>query len=214
MDQEQLLSKKELLDLTGISYGQLYRWKRKNLIPEAWFIRKSTFTGQETFFPKEKILARIAQIKDMKDDLSLDQLANMFSPNPDDVVMDAAELIGRNIVTKVAADLYLERYPTDSLTFEQLLTVYVTDVALKTGEVNLTETSMLMQVLHNAYKRFEQGNARLIFVRKLGVPLCVLTSSMSDCYFDDDTRVVLQLDLAECVEALKLRLGEGGSQHV
>jgi len=24
----------------GISYGQLYRWKRKGLIPESWFIRR------------------------------------------------------------------------------------------------------------------------------------------------------------------------------
>lgn len=47
--EEDLISKKELLDETGISYGQLYRWKRKQLIPEEWFIRKSTFTGQETF---------------------------------------------------------------------------------------------------------------------------------------------------------------------
>ncbi len=54
MIEQELISKKELLELTGISYGQLYRWKRKNLIPEDWFIRKSTFTGQETFFSEEK----------------------------------------------------------------------------------------------------------------------------------------------------------------
>ena len=76
-----LISKKELLELTKISYGQLYRWKRKNLIPEDWFIRKSTFTGQETFFPKERILDRIDKIKNMKGDISLDELANMLSPN-------------------------------------------------------------------------------------------------------------------------------------
>ena len=35
---EELISKKELLELMEISYGQLYRWKRKNLIPEEWFI--------------------------------------------------------------------------------------------------------------------------------------------------------------------------------
>lgn len=50
--EEDLISKKQLLDLTGISYGQLYRWKRKQLIPEEWFIRKSTFTGQEPFFQR------------------------------------------------------------------------------------------------------------------------------------------------------------------
>ena len=78
--ENELISKKELLELTGISYGQLYRWKRKNLIPEEWFVRKSTFTGQETFFPKESMLARIDKIKGMKEDRSLDDIAGMFSP--------------------------------------------------------------------------------------------------------------------------------------
>ena len=50
----QLISKKELLVECGITYGQLYRWKRKKLIPDEWFIRKSTYTGQESFFPREK----------------------------------------------------------------------------------------------------------------------------------------------------------------
>ena len=48
MEQE-LISKKELLEKYAISYGALYRWKRKGLIPEDWFIKKSTVTGQETF---------------------------------------------------------------------------------------------------------------------------------------------------------------------
>lgn len=76
------ISKKEVLELTGISYGQLYRWKRKNIIPEGWFIKKSSYTGQETFFPREKMLARIDAIKEMKDDYSLDELSDFFSPNP------------------------------------------------------------------------------------------------------------------------------------
>ncbi len=60
--EEELISKKEILDMTGISYGQLYRWKRKELIPEEWFIKKSSYTGQETFFPREKIINRINKI--------------------------------------------------------------------------------------------------------------------------------------------------------
>lgn len=79
MQEEQLISKKDVLDQMGISYGQLYRWKRKGLIPEAWFIRRSTFTGQETFFPTEKIVERIRQIKDMKGDHALDDLAEVIS---------------------------------------------------------------------------------------------------------------------------------------
>ena len=49
-----LISKKELLELTGISYGQLYRWKRKNLIPEEWFIGNQPLLVKKHFSPKRK----------------------------------------------------------------------------------------------------------------------------------------------------------------
>ena len=81
--EEKLISKKDLLIETGISYGQLYRWKRKNIIPEEWFIKKSTFTGQETFFPKDKIIERINLILSMKEGVSLDDIANMFTEKKD-----------------------------------------------------------------------------------------------------------------------------------
>ena len=77
--EEKLISKKEVLEKTGISYGQLYRWKRKGLIPEGWFIRRSTFTGQETFFPEEKILERIERVKNLKEDHELDDLARLIT---------------------------------------------------------------------------------------------------------------------------------------
>ena len=78
MEQE-LLSKKELLERYGISYGALYRWKRKGLIPEDWFIKKSTVTGQETFFPKILICERVELILGQKEDISLDELAGQLN---------------------------------------------------------------------------------------------------------------------------------------
>ncbi len=77
MDQE-LISKKELLERYAISYGALYRWKRKGLIPEDWFIKKATVTGQETFFPKKLICERVELIQSQKDDFSLDDLSAQF----------------------------------------------------------------------------------------------------------------------------------------
>jgi len=73
--EEKLISKKELLERYSISYGALYRWKRKGLIPEDWFIKKSTVTGQETFFPEVLVCERVELIKSQKDDISLDGLA-------------------------------------------------------------------------------------------------------------------------------------------
>ena len=79
MLEEELISKKELLEMYGISYGALYRWKRKGLIPESWFIKKSTVTGQETFFPKKLICERMELIQRQKDDVSLEELSRLFS---------------------------------------------------------------------------------------------------------------------------------------
>lgn len=78
-DKENLISKRQLLAKYAISYGALYRWKRKGLIPEDWFIKKSTVTGQETFFPKELICERIELILNTKDELLLDELASRLS---------------------------------------------------------------------------------------------------------------------------------------
>lgn len=74
------ISKKDLLRETGISYGQLYRWKREGLIPESWFTKRPSPTGQETFFPREPILNRIRAIQNLKDRYSLEELANLLSP--------------------------------------------------------------------------------------------------------------------------------------
>jgi hypothetical protein len=78
MEQE-LISKKELLSKYGISYGALYRWKRKGLIPEEWFIKKSTSTGQETFCPTALICERIELILKQKEDILLDELAQKLN---------------------------------------------------------------------------------------------------------------------------------------
>ncbi|MBR6019292.1 MAG: DUF4004 family protein [Lachnospiraceae bacterium] len=76
MDNEQsLISKKALLARYNISYGSLYRWKRKGLIPDEWFLRKTTVTGQETFFPEDLICERVELILSTKDDVLLDELA-------------------------------------------------------------------------------------------------------------------------------------------
>lgn len=77
--EEELISKKELLERYGISYGALYRWKRKGVIPDEWFIKKSTVTGQETFFPKRLICERMELILRQKDEHSLDELSRKLN---------------------------------------------------------------------------------------------------------------------------------------
>lgn len=76
MNENEMISKKDLLDKYGISYGTLYRWKRMGLIPDEWFVKTASPTGQQTFFPKRLICERVELIQSVKDDLSLSSLAD------------------------------------------------------------------------------------------------------------------------------------------
>ena len=76
---DRLISKKEVLEKYGISYGALYRWKRMGLIPEEWFVKKSATTGQETFFNRDHICERIETILSLKDSLSLEEIAEQLN---------------------------------------------------------------------------------------------------------------------------------------
>ncbi len=214
MEQE-LISKKELLELTGISYGQLYRWKRKNLIPEDWFIRKSTFTGQETFFEKQKILDRINKIKNLKDDLSLDELADMLTQNdlsgmspPNlNIALSKEQLIERNIVSKLTLDFYIQQLGDVSLfSFANMLCAFVLEKLLETGEMNLDEGKMLLQTFEDHYKKLERKHSELIFIRKMGVSSFILASIPSEIYFDKGVKIVTRLNLSSCIEELRMKL--------
>ncbi|NRQ53320.1 YhbD family protein [Brevibacillus sp. HD1.4A] len=202
-----LISKKELLELTGISYGQLYRWKRKNLIPEDWFIRRATFTGQETFFPREQIMSRIAKIVHMKDDLSLDELADMFSPHLAGTKLTYDELVERNIVSANTLELYTKyQGKPEVFSFEQVLYVYVLNRLLITGEMSLDESGGLLQVLCDHYPSFEGKPCELIFVRKMGISTFVLVPGATEVHFDSGVKIVSRLNLAACIEELKAKM--------
>lgn len=204
---ENLISKKDLLEAANISYGQLYRWKRKNLIPENWFIRKSTFTGQETFFPKEEILKRIDKIKTLKDDLSLDELADMFSPSPTITSLSAEELTKRNIVSYTALEMYSNLHgKVSAFSFDQLLTLYLLDTLLQTGEMNRSEGMDLLQVLQEHKNDIKGNQSELIFIRKMGVSFFILTPEPAKLFVESQTKIIAHYKLNQCIEELKIKI--------
>lgn len=116
---EDLISKKELLERYHISYGALYRWKRMGLIPETWFLRKSTPTGQETYFHEKQICLRVERILERKESVSLEELA--------------AELAGQKAVSAAERKLVLEtKFGAKSFVLNELQHVYLVEGERKT----------------------------------------------------------------------------------
>ena len=116
---EDLISKKELLERYGISYGALYRWKRMGLIPESWFLRRSTPSGQETYFHTKQICLRVERILESKERVSLDALAE--------------ELAGQKQAAAARRTLVLEtKYGAKIYPLDELLHLYLAEGEHKT----------------------------------------------------------------------------------
>lgn len=214
MDQD-LISKKDLLKLTSISYGQLYRWKRKQLIPEEWFIRKSTFTGQETFFPKEKILERIEKIKQQKDDLSLDDLAQLFQSGAGDAIhlqnITLSDLLTQGILSQATKEIcQLELENVERLTYSQTFTLYVIEQVLASGYCSLDETKSVLTLLQEQEDNILHKPYLLLVVRKLGIATAILLHQQDTIHFDPASKVILSMSLTELQESLKQLLTKHG----
>jgi DNA-binding transcriptional MerR regulator len=204
---DDLISKKELLEITNVSYGQLYRWKRKNLIPEEWFIKKSSYTGQETYFPREKILDRIEKIKEMKDDVSLDKLAQMFSPKLGQVFLSEEELLKKNIVTDQTLTTHKNIYgEVKTFSFEKTLYISLLEKSLVSGNVSLEEGKLIIETLEENHKYLEGKNCEIIFLRKFGMAVCFLIAVPNEFYIEEGAKIILRLNISECIEELKIKI--------
>ena len=189
--EENLISKKELLEKTGISYGQLYRWKRKNIIPEEWFIKKSSFTGQETYFPEDKILERIEKIKAMKDELSLEELANMFSPKPTSVNLSKEEVLEKGILSQNAINIYEDMGKVIE-NFESILQVYIMENLLMTGEITLDEGKALLSILVKENENINGVNYNILLVRKLGISIWMVGEFSENVFIEPQGKIVIK----------------------
>lgn len=206
-NEDLLISKKDLLNLEGISYGQLYRWKRKNIIPEDWFIRKSTFTGQETFFPRKQILDRVGKIRSMKENLSLDELAEIFSNVGETVDVSNLNIVKENVVSEISYKFYNDNYKEVSKPdFLEVLQIFIVDELLTSGDISQDEVKMYLNLVKKHAKEFEGVEGDVIFTRKLGVSNCFLVTDQAKFFFEDKTKLIKTISLSKTSEVLKSKL--------
>lgn len=220
MAEEELISKKEVLELTGISYGQFYRWKREGLIPESWFIRKSTFTGQETFLPKQKIVERLEKIKALKDSKSLEEIAQLLSPELKDRRFERDEVLGLGWLSREVLEYYETiRRESGSFSFRELIFLAVIE-SLRRYELDPEELNLVISTLLEsdftklqskeflwtlAVARKELPGSFALTGRKPHLSFCLLYTQ--ECLFDPQTQAVAKVELNKVLEEVKLKLG-------
>ena len=205
---ENLITKKELLELTGISYGALYRWKRMKLLPDQWFIRRSTFTGHETFFPRDKVLSRVAEIQRLKEDMSLEEIARHFSPEVSgEVSMSAGEVVNLGIVPAPIVNQYLAAKPAEEFDFPGLLELYIFSGLLQEGCLSRDEA---METAEAALEAEEISEPVVYLLRKYGVAFCLTAGEMQQITFDKQSTLAAQVAVGSQKAALTALLKQKG----
>ena len=218
MAEEKLISKKEVLEKLGISYGQLYRWKRKGLIPESWFIRRATFTGQETFFPEDKIIARIERILEMKDTHPLDDLADLITARVNDKLEVAFSKLRK---MGWLNDDVIEEYHLDddrsTLSLHETLCIGVLRQLERKGrkeEIDLARETFNKALAAGLIERIREEHLLLYLLRKrraaagISAEISLVAIAAPEAMFDSRTEIVQSIDLQMLLEQIKLDLAK------
>lgn len=205
--EETLISKKDLLVEIGISYGQLYRWKRKNIIPEEWFIKKSTFTGQETFFPKEKIIERIELILSMKDDVSLDDIANMFVEKKSKKEFSVDFLIEKKVICNYTKEIFESIYEKDRLIGKcELLMLSIIEKFIISSTITLEEFKSLSEIVSENFEAIFKDNGKIYLFRKLGIPFIIASKDYTKIIVDKNMVKIIEVDAIKEISEISMKL--------
>ena len=202
------ISKKDLLKTTGISYGQLYRWKREGLIPEEWFVKRSSPTGQETYFPQEKILKRIHAIQQLKDSYSLEELARILTPEVSNRLFCEEDLEHFDeLDIDVAAD-FMDAMSKDSFVFLEVLVMIALSQAMVDSAITEEERTHAVSFLSKRMSELHSADYVLELLQAQGHLYILLKKEGSEVYLDDGLVAIRSIHFNELSNAIKLKYKE------
>jgi hypothetical protein len=200
-----LISKKELLKITGISYGQLYRWKREGLIPEEWFIKQPTFTGQETFFPKTKILNRIKAIQQLKDKYSLEELAKVLSPEVSERIFTSDDLQIIDEIEKGLIPCFCQTFGKNSFSYVEVLALMAISQCKRNLGLQLKDVETLCMGIKEHLKDIKQTDFMFVLLNKNGDYFVTIHAEQAKIFFDGRWRMLCQIRLNDISSMMKIK---------
>lgn len=202
------ISKKDLLQETGISYGQLYRWKREGLIPEEWFMKKASYTGQETYFPKEKILTRIKAIQQLKDKYSLEELAKMLTPEVSNRMFSEEDLEQFVEIDIDLAASFMDILEKDEFTFTEVIMMIALTRIYKEQAIAYEEMQDILKGVIPHLDHMESVDYLLILIDVEQHYYAMLCKEGTDIYLDERMKQIEQIHLQELSNEMKVKYKE------
>lgn len=197
------ISKRELLDKTGISYGQLYRWKRERLIPEEWFVKRSAITGQETYFPKLQILDRIEAILDLKEDHSLEEIREVLASEHSRLIsrkrVEELDILPKGLLKRAKCLKKKEEFKRSELAFMVMLGEIARERKLLNKDFDVLLERSLPLIEEN-----ESANVVVSLISASDKLFVYMAREDKQPLFDSGIQIVKTASLADLVAKLKI----------
>ena len=196
MVDKEFISKLELLKTMHISCGQLYSWKRKGLIPQEWFVKQVTRTGQITVFPRNLIETRIRDILRYKEKYSLDKVEKLISPELTGDVFSLA-------VVKQIKEINLEVLDKDkeSYTYVEILILIVISDFVRRVNATQKEIKNILKSLSKLNFRVEKDI--IFFIEYKGEYFTIITVDKTVLFPSKEFKTIGIYSLCEVSESFK-----------
>lgn len=200
---DELISKKDLLEIAKISYGQLYRWKRMELIPEEWFVKKATPTGQETFFSRDKILERIGLILSMKDTTSLDEIAEVLGKKEGEKTYEIDILLEKGAISDYTKEVFCNLYEQGKrIEKKELLILAIIEKYILTSVMTIEELKLMIQIIEKEFEGLYTEEGRIYLLRKYGVSIVMGCKDFKQVVWEEQAVKVVEVELLKEVSKL------------
>lgn len=200
------ITKKQLLEQMNISYGQLYRWKRQGLIPEAWFVKQAAATGQETVLPRKKIIRRIEDITLLMEKYSLDEIVKKLSFDSVARVVSFQQLYDIKELPTEHVNAIGNYFKKDGYTpGELMIMLCMSDTAQKEHFTTRQYVDLLRYALPVAEKVDKAEKRCVVFAAGGDYHLCLSDLSCENV-FDSGLRTVSAYNFETLWDKLKVKL--------
>jgi DNA-binding transcriptional MerR regulator len=202
---KELITKKELLIETGISYGQLYRWKREGVIPDEWFIKRSSFTGQETYFKRQQILERIEIVKELRSKYSLEDLSKILSPDISEKIFLIDELKKIDEISSSILDNIKEVYGKRDFSMKEIVVFICISKLQRECALDTKQTSNILSDIKSCIADINNLDFKMIIVKlsdRLGT---ILYSYDKEIVISSELSILASYNLKEISEAIILK---------
>lgn len=199
------IAKKDLLKETGISYGQLYRWKREGIIPEEWFIKQSAFTGQETVFPRTQILNRIKAIQELKEKYTLEELSKILSPEIAERYFTTDDLKIIDEIQKNLIPAFVQGFDKNNFNFVEVLIMIALSELRTNSDISLGQIIEMVEGLKDYLPEIKSTGFIFIVFDRDNEYYATIYEEQARVFIDKKLKVFRKIHINDISNKLKLK---------